>query len=85
MKISVITFHVEWSREKELKNIVADYFKHYYPDAEHKGTLTLVNHRLVCATYDMDWLWSEISSFVENVLRVAKDRNILVVCESVQF
>ena len=53
MKISVFTFHVDSTKENELRDVVADYFKRYYPDAEHKGTLTLTaNHRLVVATYD---------------------------------
>lgn len=85
MKISVFTFHVDSTKESEFKNLVGDYLKTYYPDAENKVILTLINHRVVVSTYDFEWMWSQVSTFVDGVLRVAVYNNILVVCESVNF
>lgn len=85
MKLSTFIFLVDSRKCEEFKDIVADYFKHYYPDAQKQGTLTLANNRLVAATYDIDWMWSEVSFFVDSVLRIAKEKNILVVCDSVRF
>ena len=85
MKLSTFIFHVESRKEEAFRNIVADYFKHYYPDAQKKGTLTLTHSRLVISTYDFEWMWSEVSCFVDCVLHTAKERNILVVCENVHF
>lgn len=86
MKFSTFIFHVDSVKEEAFRNIVAVYFKHYYPDAQKKGTLTLTDsHRLVVATYDFEWMWSQVSTFVDCVLRIAKENNILVVCESVKF
>ena len=85
MKLSTFIFHVESCKCEKFRDIVADYIKHFYPDAQKQGTLNLVNYRLVVETYDIDWMWSEVSCFVDSVLHIAKEKNILVVCESVKF
>ena len=85
MKISLFTFHVDSSKEEDFRELVADYFKSRYPSYDKSGTLTLSCHRLVVATYDVDWLWCEVADFVEGVLREAREKDILVVCESVKF
>lgn len=85
MKLSSFIFHVDSRKCEMFKDIVADFFKHSYPSAQKKGSLTLTNDYLVVSTYDFDWKWCQVSSFVDSVLRIAEEKNILVVCESVNF
>lgn len=85
MRLSVFSFLVDSVNEIAFKNLVEDYLKFHYPDAENNFSLTLNRHRLVIVFYDFNWVWSRVSSFVDDVLRFASCNNILVVCESVNF
>lgn len=85
MKLTTFIFHVEPSKVKFFKEIVLSCYKWYYPNSLKNVTFTISGNLLVVKTCNMHWLWIEVSSFVNSILSSASEKDVLVVCESVNF